>query len=168
MMNDRKIEYVYCMTNKSFNNDLVKIGWTTNDPNKRAQQLYTTGVPNPFTIEFIIKTLDGRTLESRIHSYLARYRESKSREFFNISVQDVRDILEKKLNLTLSDPEPEVTYERPHHSTPIKRFERCSKQDLLYFYDISGKIDARPVFIHDDLCEDISTIFEKFRYNPSP
>ena len=105
-MNDRKIEYVYCMTNKSFNNDLVKIGWTTNDPNKRAQQLYTTGVPNPFTIEFIIKTLDGRTLESRIHSYLARYRESKSREFFNISVQDVRDILEKKLNLTLSDPEP--------------------------------------------------------------
>jgi len=167
-MNDTKIEYVYCMTNKSFNNDLVKIGWTTNDPNKRAQQLYTTGVPNPFTIEFIIKTLDGRTLESRIHSYLSRYRESKSREFFNISVQDVRDILEKKLKLVLSDPEPEVTYDRPHYSPPIKRFERCSKQALQQFYDISGKIDARPVFNDHDSCEDISTIFEKFRYNPSP
>ena len=34
-MNDNKTEYVYCMSNKSFNRDLVKIGWTKNEPKKR-------------------------------------------------------------------------------------------------------------------------------------
>ena len=72
-MNDNKTEYVYCMSNKSFNRDLVKIGWTKNEPKKRAQQLYTTGVPNPFTIEFIIKTPDGRSLDGG-NGYLWDYR----------------------------------------------------------------------------------------------
>ena len=56
-MKDTKIEYVYCMTNKSFNSNLVKIGWTTNEPTKRAQQLYTTD------------TIDEKDLEDTINDY---------------------------------------------------------------------------------------------------
>jgi hypothetical protein len=167
-MYDDKIEYVYCMTNKSFNNDLVKIGWTTNNPNKRAQQLYTTGVPKPFTIEFIIKTPDGRALESRIHSYLSHCRENNSREFFNISVTDLRKILNETMKLTLHNPEPEPEpdplYNQYYCVQPKKGFERCSKQMMQYFNDLSGNIDMRPVFFEEDPPEDLSSRFEKFRY----
>lgn len=165
-MNDNKTEYVYCMSNKSFNRDLVKIGWTKNEPKKRAQQLYTTGVPNPFTIEFIIKTPDGRSLETRIHSYFSRCRENNSREFFNISVEELRTILTEKLNLMLSDPEPEPEPEERYYLQPVGRFERCSKKMLQHFYDISATIEKRPIFFDDNLDEDLSLHFERFRYNP--
>ena len=82
-MNDNKIEYVYCMSNKSFSNDLVKIGWTTNKPTLRAQQLYTTGVPTPFKIEFIIKTPDGEVW-SRVYILMSLLREKTTRESFLI------------------------------------------------------------------------------------
>ena len=165
-MNDNKTEYVYCMTNKSFSRDLVKIGWTKNNPFKRAKQLYTTGVPNPFTIEFIIKTPDGRSLETRIHSYFSRCRENNSREFFNIGVEELRTILTKKLNLILSDPEPEPEPEECYYIRPVRRLERCSKKMLKYLHDISVNIEKRPVFFDDELDEDLSSSFERFRYNP--
>ena len=128
-MNNKQIEYVYCLSNKSFNENLVKIGWTTKEPRMRAQQLYTTGVPTPFKIEFFIKTYDGRTLESRIHSYLSRLRKNNSREFFVISVDELRKILIDKMYLTLTEPGPEVKPERSYH-THKYTFERCSQRAL--------------------------------------
>ena len=168
-MNNDKIEYVYCMTNKSFNSDLVKIGWTKNDPNKRAQQLYTTGVPSPFTIEFVIKTQDGRALETRIHSYLSHCRVNNSREFFNINVQDLRNILNEKMKLTLNDPtiEPEIIFHNYCSPQPKRGFEKCSKKTLKYFYDLSGNTDIiTPVFFEDEVKQDLSTMFENFSYKP--
>lgn len=169
-MNNEKIEYVYCMSNKSFNSDLVKIGWTTNKPTVRAQQLYTTGVPTPFTIEFIIKTPDGRSLETRLHSHFSRYRENNSREFFNINVQELRQVLTDKFKLTLSEPEPEpepdYVYQKYHYTQSNKGFEKCSKQSLRYFNELIGINKIVQDFENNNLDMDLSSRFEKFRYTP--
>ena len=45
-------EYVYCLSNSSFCPNILKVGWTRNNPAYRANQLYTTGIPTPFKIEF--------------------------------------------------------------------------------------------------------------------
>lgn len=170
-MNDNKIEYVYCMSNKSFSNDLVKIGWTTNKPTLRAQQLYTTGVPTPFKIEFIIKTPDGRSLEARLHSYFSPQRENNSREFFNINVQELRQILTDEFKLTLNDPEPEpepeYVYQHYRYTQPYKGFERCSKKTFEHFNDLMETNNIVQEFRDSDLELDLSARFEKFRYKPT-
>ena len=43
--------WIYCLSNPAFPS-LLKIGQTKNFPNIRSDQLYTTGVPQPFKIEF--------------------------------------------------------------------------------------------------------------------
>ena len=165
----QQTEYVYCMTNKSFNPNIVKIGWTTNYPYIRAQQLYTTGVPTPFTIEFIIKTYDGRTLETRIHTHLARLRQSNSREFFNISVQELRNVLTNTLHLTLTLPEPIINHERT--TSTLKqtntRFERCSKQIMQIFQQSTGpQQNITQSQITSDTNTNTDNIFEMFQYTP--
>lgn len=162
-------EYVYCMTNKSFNPNIVKIGWTTNDPYIRAQQLYTTGVPTPFTIEFIIKTYDGRALETRIHTHLARLRESTSREFFNISVQELRNVLTNTLHLILTLPEPIITHERntSTHQPTNMRFERCSKQIMQIYQKTScSRQNITQSQITSATNTNTDNIFEMFQYTP--
>jgi hypothetical protein len=58
-------EYVYCLSNPTYITDLYKIGFTHNNPHKRAEELYSTGVPSDFVIEFIIKTTNGKLLEKK-------------------------------------------------------------------------------------------------------
>ena len=43
--------YIYCLSNQSMPG-LIKIGMTLRMPDKRAKELFTTGVPTPFVVEF--------------------------------------------------------------------------------------------------------------------
>jgi hypothetical protein len=65
---------------------MVKIGYTAQDEsaNKRIAQLYTTGVPVPFTIEHAGKVYDGAAVESALHTAFDPYRVNRRREFFRI------------------------------------------------------------------------------------
>lgn len=76
-------EYVYCLSNPAYTKNLYKIGFT-NNPIRRAEELYSTGVPSNFVIEFIIKTPHGKLLEKIIHNKLKNYRNNAHREFFRI------------------------------------------------------------------------------------
>ena len=54
---------------------LVKIGRTShNDANIRIAQLYTTGVPVPFTIEFAGRVPNAEEVEKALHTAFAPYR----------------------------------------------------------------------------------------------
>jgi hypothetical protein len=76
--------WVYCLGNKSFQN-LVKIGMTEKEPESRASELYSTGVPTPFDIKFTI--LVGKNqeeiLEKELHNFFSSYR-TEGREFFEV------------------------------------------------------------------------------------
>lgn len=79
--------YVYILSNISMPG-ILKIGKTTRDVNQRADELYQTGVPTPFKVEFDIYCPDCGWVESKIHEALKNERVSVSREFFKVPLSD--------------------------------------------------------------------------------
>ncbi len=78
------LQIVYVLTNPAMPG-LVKIGWTTaQDANSRIAQLYTTGVPVPFKLEYACKVQNGAEVEDALHAAFAPNRINLRREFFKI------------------------------------------------------------------------------------
>lgn len=100
-MTDEVKEYVYCMSNPMYPKDIFKIGCTKNNPMLRANHLFTTGVPTPFKIEFIITTKNSKGLEKQIHNYISNYRLCDKREFFQISMDKLIEILQNELHIEI-------------------------------------------------------------------
>ena len=96
-----KEEYVYVLSNPSFDENLFKIGFTRKNPIERAQELCTSGIPTPFVVECFIISTNGSKLEKIIHKYLNEYRESSTREFFRINKEKLFNILTNELKLEL-------------------------------------------------------------------
>jgi hypothetical protein len=101
-MNENKEQYVYVMSNPSFPEDMLKIGWTREHPNIRANDLHTSGIPTPFIVEFVIITPEGSKVEKLIHNYIKTYRVNSNREFFKISKDELTKILVNELMLELT------------------------------------------------------------------
>lgn len=75
---------VYVLTNPVMPG-LVKIGCTdSDDASVRIAQLYTTGVPVPFNIEFAARVDDVVGVESALHRAFAPNRINPKREFFRL------------------------------------------------------------------------------------
>ena len=74
---------IYVLTNEAMPG-LIKIGITGSDPNSRADQLYTTGVPVPFTVEFAGEVPNPRPVEQALHNAFRDHRINPKREFFEI------------------------------------------------------------------------------------
>ena len=94
--NNNNKGYIYCLSNKSMVG-IVKVGRTQKEgrtPPQRAKELYTTGVPTPFTIEFAKKVSDPKKKEKMIHILLSKYYErvNSGREFFRVSPEGVKEI----------------------------------------------------------------------------
>jgi hypothetical protein len=87
-----KTEYLYLLSNPSMPN-LIKIGMTTNEPDERMQQLFSTGVPEQFILEYCAMVPSGADAEYRAHKALEIYRFRSNREFFQIAVMDAVAII---------------------------------------------------------------------------
>ena len=148
-------EYVYCMSNASFCPNMVKVGWTRNNPALRANQLFTTGVPTPFVVEFMILTAHGHDLERRLHNHLAKCRVSGSREFFNISVSELRTVLIEKFSLTLVNLS-DVIDQMPKVDTIRK-----SKNHIR---TLSTVKNMTPIVSPDETIDESESMFDRFRY----
>lgn len=84
---------VYILTNPSMPG-LVKIGMTDqNDVGVRVGQLYTTGVPFPFTVEFAGFVPNPAEVEQAFHIAFAPHRINPKREFFRIEPEQAIAIL---------------------------------------------------------------------------
>jgi hypothetical protein len=79
--------YVYVLSNPSMPG-LVKIGRSKIGGAKRAKQLYQTGIPAPFVLEFEIMSDECEAAEQRVHESLACFRESNCREFFRLTATE--------------------------------------------------------------------------------
>ncbi len=74
---------------------LVKIGSTSQtDHTTRVSQLYTTGVPVPFDIEYACKVPNHAEVEVALHTAFASQRINPKREFFCIEPEQVVAILQ--------------------------------------------------------------------------
>ena len=133
-------EYIYFARNKFYKDEIVKIGWTRNEPKMRAKSLYNTSVPCEFDFEFIIKTPcgEGYNIENKIHNYLEKYRINKRREFFKINKEDLIMILTDELNLEityeLSNNIEEIVEEKQEEIVEEKQ-EDLNEYNTIYNYD---------------------------------
>jgi hypothetical protein len=83
----QKRGYVYVLSNPAMPG-IVKIGRSQSGGKQRAGQLYTTGVPVPFFLEFEMLVDDPESIEIAAHETLARYRVNGSREFFACEIDE--------------------------------------------------------------------------------
>lgn len=97
--------YIYILSNASMPG-LVKIGRTDRQPEDRARELSTTGVPTPFKIEYSIFVSDSVEVEKQIHKVLSNhgYRHSPSREFFELASDKAIDLV-KFVTADFENPE---------------------------------------------------------------
>ena len=92
-MTESSLDIVYVLTNEAMPG-LVKIGKTSQDrPETRVNQLYTTGVPVPFTIEYACRVVDAREVERVLHNAFDLQRINQNREFFEIEPRHVIGVL---------------------------------------------------------------------------
>ena len=73
---------------------LVKIGKTMRTVEKRVAELNTTGVPAPFIIEFVKKFNNVHKAEEQLHTMMGIYRYSSAREFFRVSADTARKMVD--------------------------------------------------------------------------
>ena len=91
----RPTEYVYVLVNKSMPG-MVKIGMTTTNPIKRANEINkATGVPTPWIPVWWLKCYASGVLEKRVHKHLNQYRISKDREMFGVTSTTAQQIIEE-------------------------------------------------------------------------
>jgi hypothetical protein len=83
--------FVYILSNESMPG-LVKVGFTTNDPRKRAKELQSSGVPTPFKVELAMFCDNAYEVEQCAHENLSDYRV-KNREFFNVHLRHAMEIV---------------------------------------------------------------------------
>lgn len=87
--------WIYVLSNATMPN-IVKIGYTTGTPDERAVELSrSTGVPVPFVVEYGFWCFNSKALEYEIHKYLDLYRVSNGREFFQITVEEAKEVIQK-------------------------------------------------------------------------
>lgn len=93
------LSVVYVLSNPAMPG-LVKIGKAQNeDAAIRMAQLYTTGVPFPFDVEFVCRVTNCDEVERALHTAFAPNRVNPKREFFQIEAGQVISIL-KLLHVT--------------------------------------------------------------------
>lgn len=88
--------YIYLLENSSFPGT-VKIGCTKKEPEERATELYTTGVPTPFKVveKWNVDDKEMLQIEQDIHELLRGARVGSNREFFRLETAEARKAIEK-------------------------------------------------------------------------
>ncbi len=86
--------YLYILSNAAMPG-LLKIGRTDRQPEQRARELHTTGVPHPFVLEHYAAVEDSANAEAQVHKLLQSngVRISSDREFFSVSLLDAIEAL---------------------------------------------------------------------------
>ena len=93
MTDNQPLSVVYVLSNPAMPG-LVKIGRTSQDDHlDRVSQLYTTGVPVPFEVEYACRVPNPVDVESALHRAFAPQRINPRREFFEIEPDQAIAIL---------------------------------------------------------------------------
>ena len=112
--------YIYILSNESFSNNLIKIGQSKD--RYRQDELYTTGVPTKFRVEYYALVNNYVDIERRVHSLLRQYRPNKNREFFNCSISQAINVIRQN---------SEVHKEYVYYKSPEEIEAEREKQEKL-------------------------------------
>jgi hypothetical protein len=150
------LSIVYVLTNPAMPR-LVKIGRTSYaEANTRIAQLYSTGVPFPFKLEFACKVENPDEVEEALHIAFAPNRVNQRREFFSIDPEQAIAIL------TLLHV-PDATAEVEQSPTPIELQEVnagnefAARRPNLNFEEMGIPVGSILKFSEGDVCVTVTT-----------
>lgn len=88
--------YIYVVSNPSYRDNIFKIGITTRSIEVRLKELYTTGVPGPFKLEYEKYVHNPEQVEKTIHNILTvnGFRYQDNREYFNVDLRVIKMMLD--------------------------------------------------------------------------
>lgn len=116
--------FIYILSNRQF--DRIKIGISSKDPNsQRLNELYTTGVPEPFQIEYFAFVENYEIVEKVVHSRLDDKRPNKNREFFTCTVPEAIVVIRNSATIKYE----EIFYKSPEEIK--KQSENLKKEQEL-------------------------------------
>lgn len=96
-----KCEYIYVLSNKSLHKNVLKIGFTTKHPNKRALHLSrSTSIPTDFKVEHFKEVSNKRVIETRVHLILSEFRVSNHKEFFQVTLESAIKAIDLAIDYT--------------------------------------------------------------------
>ena len=128
--------FIYVMSNPAMPK-LIKIGFTKNAVAIRKNQLYSTGVPSEFVVEFEAEVENCRIAERQIHAHLKHKRFNK--EFFEMSaVEAISEILLLQLPITHHRIRPELD----HKVQKTKKTIQDQEQEKLKLLQKERKANA--------------------------
>ncbi len=121
--------YVYIISNVgSFGQDVYKIGVTRRlDPMDRINELGSASVPFKFDVHALIFSDDAFKLEAELHNYFDRKRVNrvnKRKEYFKITMQDIKSVLAQHQELTFDFSE---TPEAQEYRDSVKLAQKQSE-----------------------------------------
>ncbi|MEO0377188.1 MAG: GIY-YIG nuclease family protein [Cyanobacteria bacterium P01_A01_bin.17] len=170
-MTETSLSVVYVLTNSAMPG-LVKIGKTLQDDhNTRVSQLYTTGVPVPFDIEYACRVPNPTEVEAALHTAFAPQRINPRREFFEIdpdqaiailrllNVEDVTDEVKSDLDGIGSQDQNAATRLRARR--PSLNFEEMgipigSQLDSVPTDDVAIVVDAKKISFRNSALTSLS------------
>lgn len=86
--------FIYIMSSEDLPKDSYKIGWTSNLPEERAEELSGTSVLHDFKVEYSIKFKDAEKIEKKIHKHFKDFRIRKNKEIFNLKIEKIIEYIE--------------------------------------------------------------------------
>lgn len=109
-----KTGHVYIISNVgSFGENVYKIGMTRRlEPMDRVKELGDASVPFPFDVHAMILSSDAPRLENALHNHFASRRvnlENERKEFFRVSIDEIREELEQLKDALGIDSELRLT-----------------------------------------------------------
>ena len=151
---------VYILTNPSMP-DLVKIGKTSGPITDRMRQLYQTGVPLPFECFYAAEVESYDRVEKALHLAFGDHRENPRREFFRISPDKPKAIIEL---LALKDVTPrDEVVDSPEEQRAINKAKSIRSRFKFELAKIEIGSLLHSVFGDQYTCEVISNTKVKFR-----
>lgn len=131
--------YVYVLKNPAFGDYVVKIGFTTVEPDFRASGIYygSTGVPLPFDVFAAYSVGDCQKAENQIKKRLRAFRLNPRREFFRVPPSVATSLIQEtcakiNLELGLSAPTPYILDKSKTQKRKIGATGADSKEERTY------------------------------------
>lgn len=140
--------WVYIITNKSMP-DLLKVGFSTKDPELRAAELHTTGVPHRFVVEYDALVNEPFEVEQKAHALLRAYHENK--EWFRCDIATAIIAIRQAANgsIILETNKKEILLEIERIKEKLeqenKKCEAEKQANLAYLIQKKQKLEAESI-----------------------
>lgn len=161
--------WVYVISNQAMNG-LVKVGYSTKDPELRAEELNHTGSPHPYVVEYEVLLENPYQIEQKVHKLLKDVHEGK--EWFRCSIEEaiaaiyqtVGDaIITENFKKTQREKAEQIYRQKREQEIKEQEIERQKKEQEIKEREIKEKLRDEENRIKQEYEKIIAT-----RFTPRP